>query len=398
MSRRFLSLLLAVLTIFVSVFSIYSFAGAEMLPDDTIDEDWSSDEVLSEEDEDSVSQALSSGEYFIRNVGTSRYLDVENHDIAKGAKLLQWRFGGKTSQKWTLSRGSDGYYTITLKKDGTKYYMGVQGDQTGDNVQIILRTGTVTGGMKWKITRTSQGHYKLTAKVSESVGRVLGVGAKQSNVNGAYIKQRKYDNDDNYRDEWELIGKNGATLFASTGSLNSDLYQHIETFPDVKDALTYILFTPVKTKENATKIRFLELMASSKIIFFRGHGEQKCIYTSDKRRVTFGDIQELASDALSDVKLVLYGACNTGKGRGNDPNMVNITRKMGAQTVIGFDQSIDCEEANFWSREFFIGLRDTRDIGKALRYAKWRTERKFPNGTSTSKPYVLGNKGKLYSE
>ena len=398
MSRRFLSLLLAVLTIFVSVFSIYSFAGAEMLPDDTVDEDWSSDEVLSEEDEDSVSQALSSGEYFIRNVGTSRYLDVENHDIVKGAKLLQWRFGGKTSQKWTLSRGSDGYYTITLKKDGTKYYMGVQGDQTGDNVQIILRTGTVTGGMKWKITRTSQGHYKLTAKVSESVGRVLGVGAKQSNVNGAYIKQRKYDNDDNYRDEWELIGKNGATLFASTGTYNSHYNEHTLIFPDVKDALTYLLFTPVKTKENATKIRFLELMASSKIIYFRGHGEQKCIHTSDKRQVSFGDIQMLSSGALSDVKLVLYSACDTGKGRENAPNMVNITHEMGAQTVIGFDKEQDCEEVNFWTKEFFIGLCDTRNIGKALRYAEKRAREEFIFGTTTENPYVLGNKGKLYSE
>lgn len=397
MSRRLLSLLLAVLTIFVSVFSIYSFADAEMLPDDTVDEEWSSDEVLSEEDEASVSQALSSGEYLIRNVGTSRYLDVENHDIATGAKLCQWRFGGKTSQKWNLSLGSDGYYTITLKKGSTKYYMGVQGNQTGDNVQIILRTGTVTNGMKWKITRTQQGHYKLTAKVSESVGRVLGVGAKQSNVNGAYIKQRNYDNDSNYRDEWELIGKYGATLFASAGSLNSHWDQHIETFPDVKDALTYMLFTPVKTKKNAHKIRFLELMSSSKIVYFRGHGEQKCIHTSDSRQVSFGDIQSLSSGALSDVKLVLYSACNTGKGRGKAPNMVNITRSKGAKTVIGFDKEQDCEEVNFWTREFFIGLYDTGNIRKALKYAEKRAREKFIFGTSTENPYVVGFKGDLYA-
>lgn len=393
MSRKLLSLLLA----FLSIFSIYSFADAEMLSDDTVYEEWSSDEVLSEEDEASLSQALSSGEYFIRNVGTNRYLDVENQNIANGAKLCQWRFKGRTSQKWTLSRGSDGYYTITLKKAGTKYYMGVQGDQTGNNVQIILRTGTVTNGMKWKITRTSQGHYKLTAKVSESVGRVLGVGADQANENGAYIKQRTYYDNTNYRDEWELIGKNGATLFASTGTYNSHYNEHTLIFPDVKDALTYMLFTPVKTKENATKIRFLELMASSKIIYFRGHGEQKCIHTSDKRQVAFGDILTLSSGALSDVKLVLYSACDAGKGRGKAPNMVNITHEMGAQTVIGFDKEQDCEEVNFWTKEFFIGLCDTRNIGKALRYAEKRAKEKFICGTSTENPYVVGNRGKLYS-
>lgn len=391
MRKRLLALLLAILSVFAGILPFQLSADAETVCYDT------SDEILSEEGETSLPKALSSGEYFIRNVGTNRYLDVENQNIANGAKLCQWRFKGRASQKWTLTSDSDGYFTITKKVGSTKYYMGVQGDQTGSNVQIILRTGAVTGGMKWKITQTAQGHFKLTAKVSHSVGRVLGVGANQTNTDGAYIKQRGYVNDSNYRDEWEIIGKNGAALMASTGGKDNHYDDHIATFPAVEALLSEILFTPVVIKKNTTKIRFMELMASSKIIYFRGHGEQRAIHPSGTQQVSFGDIQTLSSGALDYVKLVLYGSCYTGRGRFQENNMVNITRSKGAKTVIGFTVETNCEEVNFWCNEFFIGLNETRNISAALDYARERTEREFLHGRTTDYPHVNGYEGKLYS-
>lgn len=397
MQNRLLSLMLALLSIFVSVFSVNAFANAEALPDGSADEDWYSYDIVSEEDGNLLAQVQFSGEYIIRNAGTNRYLDVENQNISSGSKLCQWRIKGRASQRWTITLESNGYYTISQTRIGRKYYMGVQGDQTGNDVQIVLRTGAVTDGMRWKITQTSKGHYKLTAKVSESFGRVLGVGANQPNSDGAYIKQRTYVNDSNYRDEWELVGKNGATLTASCGTSHSHGNDHISTFPSVKAVLTQLMFTPVGIEKNATKTCFIERLATSKIIFFRGHGAQKAIATSDKYQVSYGDIQTLSNGALSGVKLVLFGACDTGKGRASANNMVNIIHNKGAKTVIGFSNSVGCYETNYWSNEFFIGLRKTGNIREALAYAKTRTKKKFKKNRTTDNPYVAGNKGTLSS-
>lgn len=86
-----------------------------------------------------------------------------------------------------------------------------------------------------------------------------------------------------------------------------------------------------------------------------------------------------------------------GKGRENANNMVNITYNRGAKTVIGFSNIVKCHEMNYWSNEFFKGLRDTGNIGKALAYAKNRTQRRFPAGRTTDNPYVVGNKATLHS-
>jgi len=131
-------------------------------------------------------------------------VDIEDQNMANGTNIHQWDFNGGNSQRWIFTHLGDGYYSIKSANSTSNYYLGVQNDGTATNTQVVLRTGSLTDGMKWKVSVTTSGAYKITPKTGEPNDRVLAVGWYALNVNGIDIKQRDYDDDGNYLDEWIL--------------------------------------------------------------------------------------------------------------------------------------------------------------------------------------------------
>lgn len=53
--------------------------------------------------------------YYIQNVNSGKYLDVEGASVANGAKVIQWTFNGYNNQKWYI-RNSDGSNNLMAGK------------------------------------------------------------------------------------------------------------------------------------------------------------------------------------------------------------------------------------------------------------------------------------------
>jgi hypothetical protein len=80
--------------------------------------------------------------------------------------------------------------------------LGVSGDSTTNNAEIVLRTGPLTDGMRWKIKKTSSHAFKLIPLVGEAYNRALSVSWHSVNTDGIALEQRSYTGDDVYDDEW----------------------------------------------------------------------------------------------------------------------------------------------------------------------------------------------------
>ena len=145
---------------------------------------------------------IANGTYFLKSKDTSRYVDIEDQNMANGTNIHQWDFHGGDSQCWIFTHLGDGYYSIKSANSTSNYYLGVLNDGTATDTQVVLRTGSLTDGMKWKVSVTTSGAYKITPKTGEPNDRVLAVGWYAINSNGIDIKQRDYVDDSNYKDEW----------------------------------------------------------------------------------------------------------------------------------------------------------------------------------------------------
>ena len=157
---------------------------------------------------------VQNGTYFIRNKSTQQYID-DYHAIAEGESILQFEFTVDIGQRWIFRYAHWGnYYTIKTADSANDYFIGVDGDSTSANADIVFRQGldsngtrTMSDGMIWEITATSNGAYKLQAITGQSGSNDLVMRAAPytgSSIDIA-IKQIAYTNNTNYKDEWFIV-------------------------------------------------------------------------------------------------------------------------------------------------------------------------------------------------
>ena len=132
-------------------------------------------------------------------------------------------------------------------------------------------------------------------------------------------------------------------------------------------------------------------IASSDILYFRGHGDVQFVLTTN----SFFTVDVMAGYkplAFTNCRLVLYGACFTGYERSDYENLVNATAALRAQTVLGFTTEVDCNEMNDWAVAFFEALSEGDTIEDAAIMADyWIIELSYDEIT-TSNPYIAGDK------
>ena len=146
---------------------------------------------------------LHEGVYNLTNKQSRYCADIDGQVMENGITIRQWKAHGGDTQRWIFTYLGDGYYSIKSANSATPYYLGVINDSAGLNVNIVLRTGTLTDGMKWKVERTDSGAYKLTPKTGESSNYVLATTTSNAE-NGANLIQGAYVYNNSYRDEWYI--------------------------------------------------------------------------------------------------------------------------------------------------------------------------------------------------
>ena len=153
---------------------------------------------------------VANGEYFIASRESGdKYIQVDNDDAPNytndGGIIEQWTFDDGTYQKWRITHIENDYYSIVSSISG--YAITVPtGEETTENVDLILRPYAGSNNQKWKITLTSSGSYKIKAKSSESYTAKDLAMDLENNIftNGLNVRQKEYVDNTNYGDEWIL--------------------------------------------------------------------------------------------------------------------------------------------------------------------------------------------------
>ena len=130
-----------------------------------------------------------------------------------------------------------------------------------------------------------------------------------------------------------------------------------------------------------------ETMSGSEIVINRGHGGPgamdfpyaensiSCVYGNKSDLGTYdSSISNYYDGELSNVSLVIYGGCNTGK-YGTYGNLVQSTKAKGAKCVVGWNGTIYDGATNLWLRQFYFGCEDGLCVEEAMQCAdEWAYE------------------------
>ncbi len=292
---------------------------------------------------------LPDGVYFLKNRQTSKFVDIQGPTMVAGTDIHQWEFNGNNSQRWEITHIGSGYYSIKSKNSTSDIYMAVSGNNTSSGTQIVLGTGAPSSneGMKWRFFPTTDGGYRIVPQTGMNNNLVMAVESSIGFPNGWKIKQMTYTNDSDYKDEWVLFGKKDLSL-----SIVGELGNEVENLSGALSEWDYHGFSNYYTNYQdvnlyISKEDLLARMASSKIVIIKTHGNKTTIGTSTDE-INLNTMQSLSSDAFSDTKLVIYGACLTGEGGDYDNNLANATVNAGVDSVIAFPHLINSTAFNAW--------------------------------------------------
>ena len=109
---------------------------------------------------------LANGNYYLQNYGTNNYLDI--HGPVEQYYIHQWSFSYGNQAKWTLTRNSNGYYTIRSLY-GSKKYVAIS--TTNVNVNNVVLQDSIANSTYWKIYTDSAGRLYFEPKLA--TGKVL---------------------------------------------------------------------------------------------------------------------------------------------------------------------------------------------------------------------------------
>lgn len=138
-----------------------------------------------------VSSCFPDGSYYIQNMETGFYIDIEGPSSANGASIQENTYHGEDHSLWILTNTSDGYYTIESAYN-YKYL--------SDSSYAIEQSNSTK---KWQIVETSSGNYKIVSKDDESSDLVI-ASPYSTTSPGADLELSTYTNDSSDLDEWQF--------------------------------------------------------------------------------------------------------------------------------------------------------------------------------------------------
>lgn len=156
------------------------------------------------------SRTISDGVYYIRNMHSLRYLDINNSGISNGTSVLQYQFNGQRNQRFRVTYEADGYYSIKpIHINGQTSAIdmrSVSGANTNGTDAQIYTYNRNFDEQKFLIQYAYGGGFQIGTKASNG-NKVLEV-TDSSTANGAIVQIWDYSNsrmNDNWTFEQEVI-------------------------------------------------------------------------------------------------------------------------------------------------------------------------------------------------
>lgn len=114
------------------------------------------------------------GYYTITCLASGKALDVEGASDVSGANVQQWRENGSDAQKWSIVQNDDGSYSFISKCNG--FALDIQGGVTASGTNI----------QSWEVNKTHAQSFELNSSKSE---RLIadGIYTIESSLNPSYV-------------------------------------------------------------------------------------------------------------------------------------------------------------------------------------------------------------------
>lgn len=322
------------------------------------------------------------GTYYFSNAEFGQYMQIDNNSSSSldGAFFELWDYDGASDQRYNIVYLAGGYYKITCVASNKALTAPSSLDSN-----IVQRDYAGLNTQQWKVTRTSEGVYHLSPKSNESYYMAAGEGIFTSNGRNIELRSGRTDK----KDEWFLINDCDIRCIGIPDKTHTSC-DHTVTFPTVESNLNERGFQSYEMYEYITADTLCSIMTSTNVVVTNSHGAKTKILLNDSN-FTVSMVNSLPNNALEDLQLVVFVACETGKGGEGANNLVNAMANKGAQVVIGFEKTIYCHESDIWVNAFFNSLGDGCTIDTAISAAKQAVLESWTLDISTDPCYPVGN-------
>jgi len=118
--------------------------------------------------------SISNGVYFIRNIWTNKYLDVENPTLNSGSgieNVIVYPLHGGTNQQWRVERQSNGYYKLYSQ---FQFASPKCLDITGDNIDVY-DSNSNGEYLLFRIVSNNDGTHRIMPVYNDNMFRALDV-------------------------------------------------------------------------------------------------------------------------------------------------------------------------------------------------------------------------------
>ncbi|MDR3037266.1 MAG: RICIN domain-containing protein [Coriobacteriales bacterium] len=131
-------------------------------------------------------QLIPNGTYIIRTsdaLSKTKAIDIQGASTANGAKVQIWESNNTSAQRFSFTRGTDGYYTIKNINSGK--VLDVAGGVATPGCVINQYAPNGTNAQKWRATKNSDGSFTLSSRLNTNLCLDIQGG---SSANGAVIQ------------------------------------------------------------------------------------------------------------------------------------------------------------------------------------------------------------------
>lgn len=122
-----------------------------------------------------------------------------------------------------------------------------------------------------------------------------------------------------------------------------------------------------------TKESLIKELKKKRVFSCITHGEKTKIRLTDNVFFTMDDLSAISSSDLANLSFVYLGACYTGEGGANAPNLVNKFYSKGVDCVLGFTIEVSQVETNHWTTVLMTDIANGLTIKNAMEDADHST-------------------------
>ena len=128
----------------------------------------------------------------------------------------------------------------------------------------------------------------------------------------------------------------------------SNVYRYTGTFEtsDIDEYLSNDNYNIFVSRSHASVEMFFEDMQQNSYILLNE--------LSSSNEIRYRSNASIKRFDLSNLRLAMFIGCRTGSGGVGGNNLPSAAVAQGAETAIGFTDTINCPDANAWTQEFFV--------------------------------------------